>query len=79
MDKRFALLTQIAQLKSTHDEASALLGHIMLNAVRAANNEEIPPSLKAMRQYRKALKELKSQCLQAEIILAEMEIPQHMH
>ncbi|WP_432240992.1 hypothetical protein [Herbaspirillum robiniae] len=79
MDKRLALLTSIAELKSSHDEAAAMLSRIMLNAIRAARSEEDAPPLKAMRQYRKAIKELKIQCLQVEMILAEMEIPQHVH
>ncbi|NUU01102.1 hypothetical protein [Herbaspirillum robiniae] len=79
MDKRLALLTSIAELKSSHDEAAAMLSRIMLNAIRAARSEDDAPPLKAMRQYRKAIKELKIQCLQVEMILAEMEIPQHVH
>lgn len=79
MDKRLALLTSIAELKSSHDEAAAMLSRIMLNAIRAARIEDDAPPLKAMRQYRKAIKELKIQCLQVEMILAEMEIPQHVH
>lgn len=79
MDKRLALLTSIAELKSSHDEAAALLSRIMLDAVRAARDEDEAPPLKSVRQYRKAIKELKIQCLQVEMILAEMEIPRHVH
>ncbi|MBO9537603.1 hypothetical protein [Herbaspirillum sp.] len=79
MDKRLALLTSIAELKSSHDEAAMMLSHIMLNAIRSARHEDGGPPLKSVRQYRKAIKELKIRCLQVEMILAEMEIPQHVH
>ncbi|MBB5391821.1 MULTISPECIES: hypothetical protein [unclassified Herbaspirillum] len=80
MDKRLALLTSIAELKSSHDEAATMLSHIMLNVIRTARHEDSgPPLLKSVRQYRKAIKELKIQCLQVEMILAEMEIPRHVH
>ncbi|KAF1045381.1 MAG: Autoinducer 2 sensor kinase/phosphatase LuxQ [Herbaspirillum frisingense] len=72
MDKRLALLTSIAELKSSHDEAAAMLSRIMLNAIRAARDEEEAPPLKSVRQYRKAIKDLKIQCLQVEMILAEI-------
>lgn len=79
MDKKLALLTSIAELKSSHDAASVVLSGIMLNAVRAGRGDSDVPALKAVRQYRKAVKELKIQCLQVEMILAEMAIPRHVH
>jgi hypothetical protein len=79
MNKRLALLTSIAELKSAHDDAAVLLSRIMLNVIQAARSEDDMPPLKSVRRYRKAIKELKVQCLQVEMILAEMEIPQHVH
>ena len=79
MDKRLALLTSIAELKSSHDEAAMMLSRIMLDALRTIQTTDDTRPLKAVRQYRKAIKELKIQCLQVEMILAEMDIAQHVH
>ncbi|MCA1323250.1 hypothetical protein [Herbaspirillum sp. alder98] len=79
MDKKLSLLTSITELKRTHDAASVLLSGLMMEAVRAVRNENAVPTLKTVRQYRKAIKDLKLQCLQVEMILAELDIPQHVH
>lgn len=79
MDKKLSLLTSITELKRTHDAASVLLSGLMMEAVRAVRNENSVPTLKTVRQYRKAVKDLKLQCLQVEMILAELDLKQHVH
>jgi len=79
MERRLTLLNSIAELKRTHDEAAVMLSEIMLDTIRAARGQEESPPLKSLRQYRKTIKALKIQCLQVEMILAEMDIPQHVH
>lgn len=79
MDKKLSLLTSITELKRTHDAASVLLSSLMMESVRAVRNENAVPTLKTVRQYRKAIKDLKLQCLQVEMILAELDITPHVH
>lgn len=75
MDRRLALLDSLVALKGAHDQATAVLSEIMFDAVRSSKGSGAAPQARSMRAYRKAVKTLKIQCLQVELVLAELDNP----
>ncbi|KAF1045383.1 MAG: hypothetical protein GAK35_01377 [Herbaspirillum frisingense] len=75
MERRRALLDSLVALKGAHEQATVVLSGIMIDAVRASKGSGAVPQVKAMRAYRKAIKTLKIQCLQVEMVLAELDKP----
>lgn len=75
MERRLALLDSLVALKGAHDRATAMLSDIMIDAVRASKGAGAVPQGHSMRAYRKAVKTLKIQCLQVELVLAELDNP----
>ena len=75
MEPRLALLDSLVALKGAHDQATAMLSDIMFTAVRASKGTGAVPGMASMRAYRKAVKTLKIQCLQVEMVLAELDQP----
>ncbi|MBP0599198.1 hypothetical protein J8I26_13845 [Herbaspirillum sp. LeCh32-8] len=75
MERRLALLDSLVALKGAHDQATSMLSDIMIDAVRASKGAGAVPEVNSMRAYRKAVKSLKIQCLQVELVLAELDNP----
>lgn len=75
MERRLALLDSLVALKGAHDHATAVLSDIMIDAVRASKGSGAVPQAQSMRVYRKAVKSLKIQCIQVEMVLAELDNP----
>lgn len=73
MERRLALLDSLVALKGAHDHATAMLSDIMFDAVRASKGNGAVPRANSVRAYRKAVKTLKIQCLQVEMVLAEFD------
>ncbi|HZG18558.1 MAG TPA: hypothetical protein VE092_00965 [Herbaspirillum sp.] len=73
MKKRQALIEGVNRLKASHEQAAGILQAIVHDAVRMSKGGDALPERKDFRRYRRAIKELKLQCLQVEMVLAEFD------
>ncbi|EOA06319.1 hypothetical protein HFRIS_003658 [Herbaspirillum frisingense GSF30] len=73
MKKRQALIESVNRLKASHEQAAGILQCIVHDAVRMSKGGDELPDRKDFRRYRRAIKDLKLQCLQVEMVLAEFD------
>jgi uncharacterized coiled-coil DUF342 family protein len=73
MKKKQALIEGVNRLKASHEQAAAILQSIVHEVVRVSKSGEGVPERRNFRRYRRAIKELKLQCLQVEMVLAEFD------
>lgn len=73
MKKRQALIESVNRLKASHEQAASILQAIVHDAVRMSKGGDELPDRKDFRRYRRAIKDLKLQCLQVEMVLAEFD------
>lgn len=73
MKKRQALIESVNRLKASHEQAAGILLGIVHDAVRMSKGGDELPDRKGFRRYRRAIKDLKLQCLQVEMVLAEFD------
>jgi hypothetical protein len=73
MKKKQALIEGVNRLKASHEQAAAILQGIVHEVVRVSKSGEGVPERRNFRRYRRAIKELKLQCLQVEMVLAEFD------
>lgn len=73
MKKRQALVESVNRLKASHEQAAGILQGIVHDAVRMSKGGDELPDRKDFRRYRRAIKDLKLQCLQVEMVLAEFD------
>lgn len=73
MKKRQALIESVNRLKASHEQAAGILQSIVHDAVRMSKGGDELPDRKDFRRYRRAIKDLKLQCLQVEMVLAEFD------
>ncbi|WP_244216434.1 hypothetical protein [Herbaspirillum rubrisubalbicans] len=71
MKKKEALIESVNRLKASHEQAAGILQAIVHDVVRVSKGGSNLPERRDFRRYRRAIKELKLQCLQVEMILAE--------
>jgi len=76
MDKKEALLRSLTELKMAHDNASKMLGDIMIIAANAAKGKEGVPAVSDLRHYKWAISAAKDHATQTERVIAEYAIPQ---
>ncbi|MRT28639.1 MULTISPECIES: hypothetical protein [Herbaspirillum] len=73
MKKKQALIEGVNRLKASHEQAATILQNIVHDVVRVSKGGEGLPERRDFRRYRRAIKELKLQCLQVEMVLAEFD------
>ncbi|MDR6397106.1 hypothetical protein [Herbaspirillum seropedicae] len=73
MKKKQALIEGVNRLKASHEQAASILQVIVHDVVRLSKGSEGLPDRKHFKRYRRAIKELKLQCLQVEMVLAEFD------
>lgn len=73
MKKKQALIEGVNRLKASHEQAAGILQAIVHDVVRLSKGDGDLPERRDFRRYRRAIKELKLQCLQVEMVLAEFD------
>jgi hypothetical protein len=75
MDKRIALVSSLDALKAAHEDASKVLWELSTAAVSITAGDPIVVTPELLQRYRDAAKKAKEHAAQAQMILAELNVP----